>query len=163
MHIRALLRSLRRAERGAALVEAAIILPIFVTLVGGVYEFGYFLYKVQLVTSGVTDAARYLALSADPTDVTSQTAAKNLAVTGSISGGESRVSGWSTSDIAVTVNSVDNSTGTYSGGSSIQLVTVSTSFPDLAIGFLPLLGIRTPTITASHQERYLGGSASEQG
>ena len=42
--ILSLLKSIWRAERGAALVESAIILPVFLTLVGGIYEFGFFLY-----------------------------------------------------------------------------------------------------------------------
>ena len=158
-----LLKSLWLAERGAALVESAIILPVFLTLVGGVYEFGFFLYQEQLVTSGVRDATRYLTLTADPTNSANQIDAKNLAVTGSIDGGATRVSGWSEADVTVAIDSVDNSTGTYSGGPTIQIVTVSTSFLDPTLGFLSLLGLKAPTITASHQERYVGGSAPGQG
>jgi Flp pilus assembly protein TadG len=157
------LKLLLRADGGAALVEGALILPVFLLLVGGVYEFGFFLYQEQLVTSGVEDAARYLALSADPTGVGIQTDAKNLAVTGSINGGPPRVRGWSMSDVAVTVDTVDNSTGTYSGGSTIQVVTVSTSFLDPTLGFLNLLHLNPPTISVSHQERVVGGSAPAQG
>jgi Flp pilus assembly protein TadG len=40
--ILSLLKSIWRADHGAALVESAIILPVFLTLVGGVYEFGFF-------------------------------------------------------------------------------------------------------------------------
>ena len=157
------LKLLLRANEGAALVEGAIILPVFLVLVGGVYEFGFFLYQEQLATSGVQDAARYLALSSDPTSITIQTDAKNLAVTGSINGGTPRVFGWSTSEVLVATKSIDNSTGTYSGGSTIQLVTVSTSFPDPTLGFLALLHLKPPTISVSHQERVVGGSAPGQG
>jgi len=157
------LRSLLQADRGAALVEAAMILPIFLALVGGVYEFGFFLYQEQLVTSGVDDAARYLALSSDPTSVATQADVKNLAVTGMLNGGEPRVHGWSTSDVTVSVDSVDNTAGTYSGGATIQLVTVSTSFPAQSLGFLSLLHLTAPTISTSHQERAVGGSAPAQG
>lgn len=158
-----LLKSIWQADRGAALVESAIILPVFLTLVGGVYEFGFFLYQQQLVTSGVRDATRYLTLTADPTNSANQIDAKNLAVTGSIDGGVARVSGWSAADVAIAINSVDNSTGSYSGGPTIQIVTVSTSFLDPSLGFLNLLGLKAPTITASHQERFVGGSAPGQG
>ena len=161
--ILSLLKSIWQAERGAALVESAIILPVFLTLVGGVYEFGFFLYQEQLVTSGVRDATRYLTLTADPTNSANQIDAKNLAVTGSIDGGATRVSGWCEADVTVAIDSVDNSTGTYSGGPTIQIVTVSTSFLDPTLGFLSLLGLKAPTITASHQERYVGGSAPGQG
>jgi adhesin HecA-like repeat protein len=162
MRFRAL-KSILRADGGAALVEGAIILPVFLALVGGVYEFGFFLYQEQLVTSGIQDAARYLAFSSDPTSVTTQIEAGNLAVTGSMNGGPSRVTGWSTSNVSVTISSVDNSTGTYSGGSRVQLVTVSTSFLDPTLGFLALLGLNPPTISISHQERVVGGSAPGQG
>jgi Flp pilus assembly protein TadG len=157
------LTSILRADCGAALVEGAIILPVFLVLVCGVYEFGFFLYQEQLVTSGVEDAARYLALSSDPTGTATQADAKNLAVTGSINGGPSRVVGWSPADVSVNVDSVDNATGTYSGGSTIQLVTVSTSFLDPTLGFLDLLHLKPPTINVSHQERVVGGSAPSQG
>ena len=60
---------------------------MFLTLVGGVYEFSFFLYQQQLATSGVRDAARYLALTADPNNLSRQTDARNLAVSGSVDGG----------------------------------------------------------------------------
>jgi hypothetical protein len=160
------LRSLKRffaAEHGAALVEAAVILPVFLTLVGGVYEFGFFLYQEQLVTSGVRDAARYLALTADPASVTSQSIARNLAVSGSIGGGAPRVAGWETSDVSVSIASIDNATGSYGGGPVVQVVTVSTSFAGHTLGFLGLLGLKSPTISAYHQERCTAGSAQTQG
>lgn len=160
------LRFLKRflaAEQGAALVEAAVILPVFLTLVGGVYEFGFFLYQEQLATSGIRDAARYLALTADPTSVTNQSSARNLAVSGSISGGKPRVAGWETSDVSVSITSIDNATGSYGGGSVVQVVTVSTSFAGHTLGFLGLLGLKSPTISAYHQERCTAGSAQTQG
>ena len=80
---------------------------------------------------------------------------RTLAVTGSIDGGATRVAGWSAADVAVAIDSVDNATGTYSGGPTIQIVTVSTSFLDPSLGFLSLLGLKAPTIAASHQERLL--------
>jgi Flp pilus assembly protein TadG len=151
------------ADSGAALVECAIILPVFLTLVGGVYEFGFYLYQEQLVTSGVRDAAHYLALTADPTSTTNQADAKNIAVSGSITGGAPRIRGWEPSDVSVSVDSIDNSSGTYGGGAVIQAVTVSTSFVERPLGFLGLLGLKAPTISAYHQERCVGGSAQAQG
>jgi Flp pilus assembly protein TadG len=153
------LKSLWDAECGAALIESAVVMPVFLTLVGGVYEFGFFLYQQQLALSGVRDAARYLALTPDPTNATNQSDARNLAVTGSIGGGRPRVPGWTTSDVSINVSAVSNSAGLYSGGSAIQIVTVSTSFLDPSLGFLGLLGLNQPTISVSHQERFVGGPA----
>ena len=78
------LKSLYRADRGSALLEGAIALPVFLTLVCGVYEFGFYLYQQQLIASGVRDAARYLALTDNPNNPDYQLHAKNLAVTGLI-------------------------------------------------------------------------------
>lgn len=157
------LRHFFAAESGAALVEAAVILPVFLTLVGGVYEFGFFLYQEQLVTSGVRDAARYLALTAEPNGVTNQSNARNLAVSGSISGGTPRVAGWQASDVSVSITSTDNAAGSFGGGQVVQVVTVSTSFVGHTLGFLGLLGLKSPTISAYHQERCTSGSAQTQG
>lgn len=155
-------KSILRSDDGAALVECAIILPVFLVLVCGVYEFGFYLYQQQLMTSGVRDAARYLTLTADPASSTNQSAAKHIAVSGFVNGGAARVNGWTASDISIAVTAVDNSVGSYSGGSVIQIVTVSTSFEDPSLGFLGLLGLTKPTIRLSHQERFVGGSAEGQ-
>jgi Flp pilus assembly protein TadG len=153
------IKALCQSERGTALVESAIILPVFLTLVGGVYEFSFYLYRQQMVATGVRDAARYLALTADPTSATNQVDAKNLALTGSINGGPNRVTGWTPADISIQIDTVDNTAATYSGGSVIRLVTVSTSFVDPSLGFFDLLGLNPPTMSVSHQERAVGGSA----
>jgi Flp pilus assembly protein TadG len=155
------LRKLISCERGSALVEAAITLPIFLILVGGVYEFSFYFYQQQLAAAGVRDAARYLALTNDPTTTTNQSAAKNLAVYGLADGGSAaRVGGWSTADVTVSVDLIDNAAGAYSGGLTIKVVTVATSFPDPSLGFFPLLGLAPPKISVSHQERSVGGSAA---
>ena len=159
---RRLLRPVWKADSGAALVEGALILPVFLVLVGGVFEFGFFLYQEQLITAGVRDAARYLALTANPNSEIIQAVAKNLAVNGAVDGGPPRVPGWSTSDVSVSISGVDNSVGTFAGGSVIEIVTVSTSFIDPSLGFLGLLGLNKPTISVSHQERFVGGSAPNQ-
>ena len=157
------LKSLWRNDCGTALLEGAIVLPVFLLLVGGVYEFGYFFYQQQLLESGVRDASRYLALAADPNDATNQTDAMHLAVYGLINGSTNpRVSGWSPADIAIAVTAMDNSSGLYCGGCPIKIITVSTSVADSSLGFLGLLGLKTPIISVSHQERWVGGSAPER-
>jgi Flp pilus assembly protein TadG len=159
-----LFKSLWRSRRGTALVESAIILPVFLVLVGGVYEFSFFVYQQQLAAAGVRDAARFLALSADPTGGAYQNEARNLAVTGSIDGeAPSRVSGWSTQDVSIAVNTVYDDVGTFGNVHPIRIVTVTTDFTDPSLGFLGLLRLNKPTISVSHQERYVGGSAPAPG
>lgn len=152
------LKTLYKADRGSALLEGAIVLPVFLSLVCGVYEFGFYLYQQQLVAAGVRDAARYLALTDNPNNPTYQFDARNLAVTGSTTGGTARVNGWSPSDVTVEVSMVANPAATSAAGAMVQIVTVSTHFDDPSLGFLGLLGLSAPTISASHQERYVGGS-----
>jgi hypothetical protein len=153
-------KSLWRSERGSALIEASIVLPLLLALVGGVLEFSFFFYQEQLITVGVRDAARYLALTADPTSPTNQVGAMNLAVAGSIGGGTPRVPGWNIADVSVTITPWDNSDGALSGRTMIPIITVSTHFADSSLGFLRLLGLSALTISVSHQERWVGGSAS---
>jgi Flp pilus assembly protein TadG len=148
------LKTLYKTDRGSALLEGAIVLPVFLSLVCGVYEFGFYLYQQQLIVAGVRDAARYLALTDNPNNPTYQFDARNLAVTGLTSGGPPRVRGWSTGDVTVDVSTVDNPTS----GAMIQIITVSTHFVDPSLGFLGLLRLAAPAIDASHQERYVGGS-----
>ena len=157
------LKSLCRSDRGTALIESAIVLPVFMLLVGGIFELGYFFYQQQLLTTGVRDAARYLALTTNPNSATNQFDATNLAVYGLINGGVTpRVAGWSTSDVRVSVTAANNSSGMiYCGGCPVEIITVSTSLADPSLGFLGLLGLNQPTINVSHQERWVGGSAQE--
>lgn len=57
-------------ERGAALVEFALILPILVMFVFGIVEFGRFYNARIQLTSAVREGARAAALGADPTAAT---------------------------------------------------------------------------------------------
>jgi|SRR5271169_2164913 len=157
------LKSFWRNDRGTALIESAIVLPVFLLLVGGVYEFGYFFYQQQLMTTGVRDAARYLALTTNPNSATSQADAMNLAVYGLINRGNTpRVSGWSTDDVTVSVTAANNSSGiVYCGGCAVEIITVSASLADPSLGFLGLLGLKPLIVSVSHQERWVGGSAAE--
>jgi Flp pilus assembly protein TadG len=152
------LKTFYKTDRGSALLEGAIILPVFLSLVCGVYEFGFYFYQQQLVAAGIRDAARFLALTDNPNNPTYQLNARNIAVTGSTAGGPPRVRGWTSSDVTVAVSAVENPAATASGGAMIQVVTVSTDFVDPSLGFLGLLGLAAPTISLSHQERYVGGS-----
>ncbi len=148
-----------QSDRGTALIESAIVLPVFLLLIGGVYEFGYFFYQQQLMTTGVRDAARYLALTANPNNAASQNDAMTLAVYGVIEGDRTaRLPGWSPADVAISVNALDNSSGIYCSGCTVQIITVSTRLADPSLGFLGILGLKTPVISVSHQERWVGGS-----
>lgn len=50
-----------RSERGAAMVEFAIVLPILLLLVFGIMDFGLALWRLNNLTAGVREAARFAA------------------------------------------------------------------------------------------------------
>jgi Flp pilus assembly protein TadG len=156
-----ILQSLWRDSEGTALIEAALVVPILCTLVFGVFEFSWLFYQQHLISTGIRDAARYIARTANPNNVTIQTGAKNLATTGAIDGNTARVNGWWERDVNITYASVNNSVGVngltlFRGGAVIQSVTVSTTFTVPSLGFFGLLGLKPPAFTVSHQERVIG-------
>ena len=169
------IRALSRDHEGSALVEGALVVPVLVALLIGVYDFSWYFYQQHLISTGLRDAARYLARSANPSDATTQADAKNLATTGRIAaGGTQRVAGWSSSNVAISIAS-DANTGTMTpcgstpcrGGTTVQVVTVctgtttvtqncsSTSFTDPSFGIFAILGLNVPAFNVSHSERVI--------
>ena len=155
-----LTNKLCKDERGAALLEMAVITPVLVILAAGLFEFGRILYQHQLIETGVRDAARYL--SRRPTPSADETAAKELAVMGAIGGTTKRVSWWTTSNVTITyptvANPIDGATGerTYRGPDPIKMVRVTTSATYSGIGMLAAIGLSAPTIGYFHEERVIG-------
>src|SRR6266851_1906707 len=106
-----MLQSLWRNSEGTALIEGALVVPILCTLVFGVFEFSWLFYQQHLISTGIRDAARYIARSSTPNDPTIQMDARNLATTGAFAGGPARVSGWRASDVGIAYDSTDNPAG----------------------------------------------------
>ena len=153
-------RSLWRNDEGSALIEGAILVPVLLVLVLGVFEFSWLIYQQHLISTGIRDGARYIARSAKPRDVTIQGDAKKLATTGAIDGGTARVRGWTTRDVHISYAAVHNSVGSngltpFRGAAAIQIVTVSTTFAVPSLGFFSFLGLKPPALTVSHQERVI--------
>src|SRR5262245_30759714 len=153
-----IVQSLWRNGEGSALIEGAIIMPLLLILVLGVFEFSWLIYQQHLISTGIHDGARYIARSANPNDLTTQRDAKKLATTGALDGDTARVRGWTTRDVTITYASVNNPVGTngltpFRGGAVIQSVTVSTIFSVPSLGFFGFLGLKPPALTVSHQER----------
>src|SRR3979490_293924 len=103
-----ILQSLWRNGEGSALIEGAIVVPLLLILVLGVFEFSWLIDQQHLISTGVHDAARYIARSANPRDVKIQRDAKKLATTGAIDGNTGRVNGWTTQDVAITYAAIAN-------------------------------------------------------
>ncbi len=150
-----------RDTEGSALMEGTILLPLLLSLVLGVLEFSWLFDQQHLISTGIHDAARYLARSTNPNDTTIQNDAKILATPGSIDGEVPRVRGWTMRDIKITFASTENPVGAtgetrFRGGPIIQSVTVSTTFTVPSLGFFAVLGLKPPGFSVSHQERVIG-------
>jgi Flp pilus assembly protein TadG len=156
-------KSLWQDQQGSALVEGAVMVPLLIAFFSGVFEFSWFFYRQHLVTIGLHDAASYLARSSDPCNPTSHAwkaklqQAKNLATTGSISGGAARVRGWTADSVTPHCTKIDNPIGTNGlsryRGSSVYVVTVSTKFTYPSLGLLALLKLKSTNISASYSQR----------
>ena len=156
-----ILRSIWRDSEGTALVEATIILPVLFILVFGVFEFSWLICQQHLISTGIHDAARYIARSATPNDPTIKQNAKYLAATGAIDGDTPRVRGWTADDVDISYTFINNPTGdngltNFRGGQVIESVTVSTTFTVPSLGFFGILHISPPILNVSHQERIIG-------
>jgi Flp pilus assembly protein TadG len=64
--------ALPRRQRGATLVEFALVLPLLVLLLFGIIEFGRILSAQVIVTYAAENGARYATLGATSTEVTNQ-------------------------------------------------------------------------------------------
>jgi Flp pilus assembly protein TadG len=149
-------------ETGVAAIEAALTIPVLLALGLGGVEFSNAFLDHQQISTGVRDAARYLARVEDPTDATAQANAKDIAVNGAVGGSMPRIAGWTTGSVSVATTSISNpvvaDTGerTYRGPDTIYVVTVSTSVAYPQIGLLGGLGLAAPTFAISHSERSIG-------
>jgi len=87
----------RKSERGIALVETAIVMLVFLTVMFGVLEISRLLWTVNVLTDATRRGARYAVVNSADSD-----AVKNLVVYGSTGGGTNPVvNGLTTTDVDV--------------------------------------------------------------
>lgn len=152
-------RQFHRDERGAAIIEMAVVFPVLLAIGLGVLEFGNLIYSYHLIANGVRDGARYA--SGLPKECCDDDV-KSIAMTGALSGADYRVSWWDdpATETTVTYSDVlnDDGLGTplYRGGDVIWRVTVTASVPYDSLGFLGYFGLNAPTLVVSHEERLIG-------
>lgn len=149
---------LLRDCRGSALLEAAIVLPVVMSLAFGIAELGRALHHQHVLTKTVRDAARYLARVAlacpatgDANWATAQSAATTLALTGQIGGTTPLVGYWPAAAFTVAAPACQTVMGR-----PVQVMTVTGSVDYQSMGFLSLLNLPPLRLQASHQELHIG-------
>lgn len=94
------LQRFRKDERGVQLVEAAIVVPIFLILFAATAEFGRYFYEYTTLAKGAQAGARYL--SSTTVEPFEDTKAKNLVVYGNTAGsGTPILPGLSTTQVTI--------------------------------------------------------------
>lgn len=111
--------ALIKSRNGSAAVEMALVMPMLLTLMFGSFELGNYFLENHVVAKAVRDGARYAARRsfADYTSCAASddviTKTRNLTRTGQITGGASRIYGW-TDPETITISVSCN--GSYTGG-----------------------------------------------
>jgi len=95
------LQRFSRDERGVQLVEAAIVVPIFLIMFAATAEFGRYFYEYTTLAKAAQVGTRYL--SQATVEAAEDTAAKNLVVYGNVAGtGTPILPGLSTGQVSIT-------------------------------------------------------------
>jgi Flp pilus assembly protein TadG len=122
-------------ERGAEIVEFALVLPFLILMCLGVIEFGRIYYAYNILTKAVRDGARYAATSRIRSDGTFSSTivarTRRLVVFGNVNGSGSRI-------LPNLQTTQVNVTPLTSGGQ--QYVTVGVAYP-----YSPLFSLIIPT------------------
>jgi Flp pilus assembly protein TadG len=132
-------------RRGAAMVEMALVLPVFVALMLGVIEFGRAIMVGQLVTNAAREGCRQAILDGSTNTAVSDFVKQFLADTANVAKG----------DVAVTV-AVGNPAagGQLVNAQSRDLVTISVSLPFSKVSFLPPTFLKTTNLSAQSAMRH---------
>ena len=126
----------------------ALVLPMLLALTFMMLEGANYAWNEHKLVMGVRDAARYAGRLDFSTytcpstiDSTAATTIKNMARTGQLSGGNSRVSGWVDSDVTVSLSCASGTGGLYDvvGGNAPKVkVVANVLYPSLVASTLGL-------------------------
>jgi Flp pilus assembly protein TadG len=135
-----------RGDRGSELVEFALVLPILLVIVGGVFDFGLLFQRYQVVTNAAREGARMAVLGGyTPADV--QARVKSYLTAGGLNAALATITAVPTTITVPSAGAV--------AGFSFNAVTVTVAYPYtyFAIGPLARLvggaGLGTATLTAT--------------
>lgn len=141
-------RFCRRTDRkrsGAATVELAVILPVFVTIMLGMIEVGRGLMVGQLMTNAAREGARLAVVNGTTnTDVTNQI---KTFLQGSANVAQADV------NVAITISNAA-AAGQLTGATTGDLVTVTVTIPFSKVSYLPANYLANVTLSGSSAMRH---------
>ena len=144
-----MIAAFRNDERGVAVIEGALMLPLLVGFAFAAVDTSNFLAQTHRVEQGLSAAGSYLSKAPSPESLTARAA--NIAATGSPSGaGGARVPGWSAGDIQITFRT---ESGDFRTGDTGRVVVLSTLHTYQGFGFLSSISGGQVRIRADHEER----------
>lgn len=155
------LRSFVSNRRGASLVEFSLVAPLLILLMCGMAEFANGMRQYHIMQKGVRDAARYAArvqMSGCTIPAAAITAARNLALTGQVSGGANLLPTWTDpSTVSVTVSTCfNNAAETYRGRTQIPIIQVQAAAPYVDLGLLDIIGLGPINLQVTHRQIWIG-------
>lgn len=134
-----------KARTGAALVEMALVLPIFVALLLGLVEFGRAIMVGQMVTNAAREGCRQAILDGS-TNAAVETFIKDFLKTSA---------GVANADVRVTTTiSNPAAAGQLSGAESRDLITVQVAVPFSKVSYLPPSFLGSASLTAVSAMRH---------
>ena len=138
---------LRRDTSGVAAIELGLSLPILMLLGFGAVDGSLLVYQAHQIEQGLELGGAYLAKSPDPGRRAAE--ARNLAVTGRVSGGTPRVAGWDASHVRVSFRAGE--TGFRQGRAFVAVL--ESSHPYEGFGLLKGLWRGELQVVVRHGER----------
>jgi Flp pilus assembly protein TadG len=123
-----------KSERGAALLEAAITLPMLLLVAVGIFEFGRAYQTWQILTNAAREGAR-IAVLPDPTSGIVETRVREYMAAGQLSGADT-----ATVDVNRTASMTVN-------GAAVSASQVSIDYPFSFIVLQPVARLVAPTTT----------------
>jgi Flp pilus assembly protein TadG len=144
-------RQLRRDEQGAAVVEFALIIPVFILIVFALVDFGRALWMQNVVVAALREGARAAAVVVDPSTSSPPTSTMTSVAQTKVATYISNTIGttFNTSDVSVTYCTGGNATAPCGGASTDGLImvrlamTISGSATTDTYPFTPITPIAT--------------------
>ena len=138
----------KQRRRGAAMVETALVLPIFFAVIFGIFEFGRAFMVAQLITNAAREGAR-TAIVGDSTNaaVTTQIKAFLLAA-GKINGNDVTVT------FTITPYPGNPAASDVSSATSRDTVQVTIAVPFEKVSLLPPKFLKNKSLTGTASMRY---------